>query len=1142
MSIVWQSLNVQSSKIRYLGLINLQAHRMLNKTVLILILVLIFSCIKPKKEERLVAISPENSGITFVNRISENDTINVIDFQYCYNGGGVGIGDFNKDGYPDIVFTGNQVPSRIYQNNTGLKFEDISEKSGLLTNSWVTGVVIVDINNDGLDDIYLNVAGANCSNDCDNLLFVNQGIDDDGIPHFKEQAKSYGLNDGNYSQQAVFFDYEGDGDLDVYILHNGNYGFDKNNPLPKRYMAPHLKDRLLRNDSVPGLDHSYFTDISKMAGIVHGGFGLGVAINDINNDGLVDIYVANDFITEDLVYIQKKHPDSLAPWFENRASTYLSHASHNAMGVDFADINNDTRPDILVVDMLPWQYNRQKKMLGGMNYERYLLALRNGYGSQYIRNTLQINNGALDNTPLKMSEIAFQAGISSTDWSWAPLMLDLDNDADKDIYISNGYVKDVTDLDYINYSSANNMFGSTAERAKKQKEFANKLASIHVPNFIYENLGELQFENATSSWATNTPSFTNGVAYADLDKDGDLDLVLNNINETATILENTTSLDPVKNYLRIKLIGNSKNSKGIGAKVTIWNQGRVQQQYQSVVRGYLSSMEPILHFGILGPKIDSLQVVWPGGAISRKRNITSNQIIEIHQTKAQLAPLLRSHARANKKAIRYKDLVKNYIHEENAFNEYAIQPLLMRQYSQNGPCLAVGNIDDKSGDEIFIGGSKGVPGEIFSQNAQGFYESSQKLDSVYEDTDAVFVDINGDSHLDLYITSGGTEYGDASETYEDRVYMNDGTGKFRRQKEALRASSQSTQIVRPADIDNDGDIDFFIGSRVLPSKYPNLPQSKILINEKGILTELENSGIDRIGMVSDALWEDIDDDGLLDLVVVGEWMPITVFKNIAKGFAPMVLNWTNKDKEPIETTGWWNCIEKLDEDNDGDMDFIIGNQGLNWFVRPSQKYPIYLYKNDLDQNGSPDPVLGSYYDTNAGKKLLPLHSRDDILNQLPSLKQFYLRYDDFTSTSYEKLLNIKNLGAEALEAKVFANSFAENKGNGEFQLVPLPSACQAGPVYDIISLKSNEEGKSEIFLVGNDFSGEAIYGRSDGLNGIKLEYENQDFTVTLSSDSGFYVPGHSHHIKLLNDSQGQNYILATQNKDKVKAFQFTNTN
>ncbi len=1110
---------------------------MLKRNLLIIgILAVLYGCQTKDEKRLLISIGSLKSGIGFKNEIIENDSINVIDFQYCYNGAGVGVGDFDNDGWPDILFAGNQVGSRIYLNRKSLYFDDITEVSGINTKgSWVTGVTVVDINTDGLEDIYLNVAGPDCNNDCNNLLFVNQGVEKDGVPRFKEQAAAYGLNDGNYSQQSVFFDYDSDGDLDAFILHNGNYGFDKNNPLPKQYMQPHLKDLLLRNDSKPGFDHPVFTDISRQSGIIYGGFGLGVGINDINNDGLVDIYVANDFITEDLLYVQKRHKDSIAPWFEERSKTYISHSSHNAMGLDFADLNNDALPDIMVVDMMPEQYERQKRMLGNMNYERYLLALRNDYGSQYVHNTLQLNNGSLGAEPIKFSEVGFMAGIASTDWSWAPLMVDLDNDGDKDIYITNGYVKDVTDLDYINYSSENNMFGDRQDRVKSQKEFANKLKSIHLPNYIYENTGEINFTNVSRSWTKATPSFTNGVAYADFDKDGDLDLILNNINEPATLLENKATEYKQNHYLRIKLKGISLNPTGIGSEIKIWTNGTIQSHFQSVVRGYLSSVEPIAHFGVNGPLVDSIRVQWPDGRINLVKNVKSDQVLEISYGDSRLQKEKIPDEKERRLFQKVAGLF-DYRHRENNFNEYAIQPLLMRQYAQMGPCTAAANIDGILGDEIFVGGSKNEPGQIWMQGENGSYQVRQQLDSGFEDTDAVFVDVDDDLDLDLVVASGGSEFGETSEYYADRLYTNDGRGFFQAAVDLLPGLNESTQIVRPADFDNDGDMDLFIGSRIVPGDYPQIPKSKILVNENGKFVEMSNSGIDAIGMVTDAIWEDIDKDGRVDLLVVGEWMPILIYKNGLDGFTRLNSEWIDKDNNIVNTQGWWNCIAKADFDKDGDIDFIVGNQGINGVLRPTQSEPIYLYKGDFDKNGSRDPVLGKYFDFGNRKRLMPLHTRDDIVAQLPILKRKYLRYDDFTSVDFDQLLEIGNLNSQTLSASMFTSSYVENLGKGRFKITSLPPKCQMATINDIVIGDFCNDNQLMVLLVGNDSTSEAIYGKSDALTGLLLKWKDGIFETVVSKESGFYVPGQSHHLMRFVDRSGDEMVLASQNSDSLIVF------
>ncbi|MEO1009780.1 MAG: VCBS repeat-containing protein [Bacteroidota bacterium] len=1075
----------------------------------------------------------ETTGIHFKNQISENDSINVVKFQYCYNGGGVGIGDFDKNGLPDILFTGNQVPSELYLNQGKFQFTEISEEAKLYTKGWVTGVSVVDINSDGWEDIYLSVGGADCRDDCPNLLFVNQGNGPNGTPTFREMAKEYGLNDAKYGQQAVFFDYDGDGDLDVFLLRNGNSNIDKNNPIPKKYMPPHLRDALFRNDSIPGKDHPVFTDISDSAGIVHGGFGLGLGINDFNNDHLVDIYVANDFITDDLLYIQKRNADSITPWYQDMSKDYLGHATYNSMGMDFSDLNSDTYPDILVVDMLPEKYERQKKMLGMMNYERYQLSLRNHYQSQYVRNTLQIHNGLLDGKPLKASEVGFAKGITSTDWSWAPLMIDLDNDADKDIYITNGYVKDVTDLDYINYSSIGNKFGSVEERMAKRIESLTLLDSIYLPNYIYENTGDADFMDVSKEWVGATPSYSNGLAYADFDLDGDLDLAINNINEKAFLYENRTSQMGSSHYLRLQLKGTKKNPHGIGSKITVWDNGTVQQHFQSVVRGYLSSVEPIVHFGVKDSIVDSLRIVWPNGKATVLRNLGTDQVM----------PLAIFAADINKNPVERKTLtfqrsegVLDYVHKENPFNEYSRQHLLMRQYSQSGPCLAIGNVDGQPGDELFIGGSKGTAGKIWSQNAQGTYRPIQELHSEYEDTDAFFMDFDGDLDLDLFVASGGTEFYVEAPQYQDRLYLNNGKGYFEFTPQDIPEEGSSSHCIRATDFDNDGDIDFFIGSRSVPGRYPEIPKSKLLVNQGGRFTPMALPVLENLGMVTDAIWADVDADGWQDLILVGEWMPITVLKNSEGHLALLETGWTDENDVRIRTEGWWNCLASGDFDNDGDVDFLAGNQGMNGFLKPNQDYPIYVYNKDFDQNGSPDPIMARYYETHTGKKLMPLHSRDDIVAQLVQLKRRYLKYEDFSKVDFPTLLQIEDLESETLQAYTFASSFVENLGDGNFRITPLPMECQVAPINDMLVKDYNKDGKLDLLVVGNDFSSETIYGKQDALNGLLLLGEDEGFEVVKSKDSGFYVPGQSHHLDTFVDRDGQRFIIASQNNGAVVLF------
>ncbi|MDT0622318.1 VCBS repeat-containing protein [Croceitalea vernalis] len=1098
-----------------------------------LLLLLLIGCSSAPEDFLFVHHSAKTTNINFSNNITETDDVNIIDFQYCYNGGGVGIGDFNNDELPDVVFTGNQVSSRIYLNNGDLVFTDISEEADFFTKSWITGVAIVDINSDGWDDIYLNVGGSSCNNDCPNLLFVNMGLNEDGVPKFVEKAKDYGLDDGHYAQQSVFFDYDLDGDLDVYIVHNGNTTYDKNTPYPKRYLPDHLKDYLLRNDKVVGVDHPLFKNVSDSLNINKKGFGLGVGINDFNNDNLPDLYVSNDFITEDLMWINIASNKNSSHKFVESSKAYLAHETYNAMGVDIADINNDAFPDILVLDMLPKQYKRQKLMLGSMNYDKYLLSQRNDYSSQYVRNTLQLGNGFINDKPIKASEVGFQKGISSTDWSWAPLMIDFDNDGFKDIFISNGYVKDITDLDFINYSNENAVFGTPEAKERRLKESIAKMPGIYLPNFFYKQEANGEFKDISKSWVEEKASFSNGTAYADLDLDGDLDLIVNNINENAFVLENKASENKENRFLRLNLIGGKNNTKAIGAKIKLYHNGKVQTQYQSTIRGYLSSVEPTVHFGVKKSAIDSLKVIWPNGKVTTKYDVKTNQKLSLQEVEAEenILPQQQDNflfARA--------EGVFEYEQKDKANNEYTFQGLLSKQYTSKGSCIIAANIDGVDGDEIFVGASSGNPSSIWFQNQNGNYEPKQLLDSAYDDSQAVFFDIDTDGDLDLYVGSGGNRFDKESENYQDRIYLNDGKGFFVENKDILPKSFKSTSTLAPNDFDKDGDVDLFVGTRLVPKEYPSAPSSSFLINENAQFKSKFESFFSEIGMVTHAVWADIDNDSWQDLIVVGEFMEITTFKNNKGNLEPLLVQWLDQSDKHLNTSGWWNHIAAADFDNDNDIDFIMANQGVNGFLSPTQDQPIVVYSNDFDQNGSFDPVLAKYFDTENGEKLLPVHTRDDIMKQLTILKKDYPTYESFAKTDFEKLMKIKNWSEETLPAHIFESCYAENLGNGKFRLLPLPKECQVAPINTILTDDFDADGQIDFLAVGNDHSAESNYGKFDALTGILVLRKDGFFKVVPSKDSGFYVPEQSNHLIEVIDQNHKRYIVATQHNEQAEVF------
>ncbi|MEM9361863.1 MAG: VCBS repeat-containing protein [Bacteroidota bacterium] len=1088
------------------------------------------SCTSKAREVLFVEMDAEDTNIHFVNSINPTDEINIIDFQYCYNGGGVGVGDFNKDNYPDLVFTGNQVSSKIYLNQGSFKFKDITEESDFTTSAWITGVSIVDINEDGWDDIYLNVGGSNCSGDCNNLLFVNQGLNADGVPTFKQQALQYGLDESEYAQQTVFFDFDLDGDLDAFILRNGNVKFDKNAPLPKKYFPNHLTDILLKKET-DSLGQMVYRDISKEVGIDKKGFGLGLGINDFNNDGWPDVYVGNDFITNDAIYINRT--DERSPGFDDRAAHYMSHQTYNSMGVDVVDINNDQHPDITVLDMLPDRYERQKKMIGQMNYDKYQLALNNDYIPQYMRNTLHIHNGTIGEELLKFSEISFMKGMAKTDWSWAPLWADYDCDGNKDLFVTNGYGKDITDLDFINYTQQNNVYGTVESKNKRLKELVAGQPEVKLQNFFFKNDSIFNIQDVTSDWITTNPSLSNGAAFADLDLDGDLDLIVNNLDQKAFVLQNLRSEKLNYQYLKVKLLGTQKNKDAIGAKVKLWSKREVQVHYQSVVRGYLSSVEPGAFFGLNDSVVDSLQVIWPTGEISQIIKPDINQTITFSIQDA------RKRVKQNKSdrtIFHAADKILPLIHKENQSNDFVFQSLLLSQQSKLGPCMAKTKLKDLQGEVLFVGGSHGEPGNLFALK-DGSYVATNTFESDYEDTAALFFDIDNDGDKDLYVGSGGNEKEPQSEYYQDRIYVNLGKGEFKQEPDLLPKFTSSTSCVRANDFDKDGDIDLFVGSGIVPRNYPKAPKSRILVNTQGKFEEKVNSELESLGMIKDAIWQDLDADGWDDLIIVGDWMPIVVFKNQSGNLKRWEVNFSNLSGEKRETSGWWNCIEVADFDNDGDPDFLIGNQGLNNFTNPSEGYPMYIYTKDFDTNGSIDPLVGAFSETEKGLKLKPLHSRDDVMKQLVLLKNQLLSYNDFASTDFVELLNIKSLSEETLSATLSKSVYVENLGNFNFKIQPLPNQCQYGPINDFLVNDFNEDGVLDVLAVGNDFQSETNYGGYDAMNGIFLAGNgNGFFNVVPTSKSGFYVPGQSNCLIELDTGNKESLVVAAQNNDKAKVF------
>lgn len=1119
---------------------------------LLLIFIIFWGCsqedsVSEKESQSLFnLLSPEQTGVTFNNTIEENDTFNMVDFFYVYNGGGVAIGDINNDSLPDIFFTGNMVSDRLYLNkgkgeNNSMSFEDISQAGNILSHGWSTGVTLVDINSDGLLDIYVCRSGNYEAEKRKNKLYINNGVDaQSGIPSFTESAEAYGLADTSYSTQAVFFDYDHDGDLDMYLLNHTNAIRNPNQvrPLIADGSGP-ANDKLYRNDGAAPGQNPTFTDVTREAGILYDGLGLGVGISDINGDGWEDIYVTNDFIANDYLYINnQKGPDGKVT-FSEMSQSYFGHVSHFSMGHDIADFNNDGLSDILTLDMLPQDNYHRKKMSGPMNYNLFQYTLEEGYMPQYMRNTVQLNLGEVNGQHTRFAEIGQLLDLHATDWSWAPLMADFNNDGWKDVFISNGYLRDITDLDFINYTAglSSNITADSLDHILKEK--AKQMPSIKLSNFVFENQGALSFTDATEEWGLNRPSLSNGAAYGDLDRDGDLDLVVNNINEAAFIYENLSSSQSNQNYIGVYLKGDSLNGSGIGAKVAVYTSDHRQFAEQSVVRGYQSSVAPNLHFG-LGTinVVDSIMVNWPDGKTTSIRNINANKYITIsYENAVELSPSF-----SDTSQVLFADITDelglNHLHVDPEYNDFSRQYLLPHKLSDQGPGIAVGDLNADGLEDFFVGGAYDHSGYLFFQQRNGKFSKKALTQSedemAAEDLGVLLFDFDNDNDLDLYIASGSNEHYADSQYYQDRLYENDGKGNFALTEGVLPSFTVSSSAVKAADYDQDGDLDLFVGGRLIPLKYPLPPDSYLLINEGGKFVDKTNAlapAMRKLGMVTDALWTDFDNDMDADLIVVGEFMPVQFFEN-TEGKLENVSNRTGLNY----TSGLWNSINGGDFDSDGDTDYVLGNLGLNTREEVSREEPMTIYATDLDQNGFIDPIITNYIN----HQEYPTHSRDDIIRQVPTLKKKFPDYESYANASISDILTQTDK-SRAYTTKSFqhASSYLENIGDGRFKLVELPKQAQIAPINGILVEDFDGDGNLDLLLSGNDFGTEVVSGRYDASTGIFLTGNgNGDFTPMLPLNTGLLVDKNAKGAAIIL-VKGQPIYLFANNNGPLQAYQYS---
>jgi hypothetical protein len=1053
----------------------------------------------------LELLSPDYTGIDFRNDVVESLNDNIYLFTNFYNGAGVAVGDINNDGLTDIYLSANTLTGRLYLNQGNFKFKDITIGSGLDTiPGWKTGVTMVDINQDGFLDIYICRSGQTRPRLRSNLLFVNNGD-----LTFTEKGAAYGLDDWSYSVQAAFFDYDLDGDLDMYLLNNS--------PNPERSIFLNFNDLDISRytgDKIFKNENGYFTEVKEFIGINRSklGDGLGIAVTDLNNDLYPDIYIANDFAGRD--YLYSNNGDGT---FTESALKSMEHISYSSMGNDAADIDNDGWQDLFILDMRNSTHYGRKTNMTAINPEAFKLLIEYGAHYQYMSNMLQLNNG--NET---FSEIAAMAGVTNTDWSWSPLLVDLDNDGYKDLFISNGMRKNTNNNDFIAYKD--NRIEEESKKANPDIEslildILNSLPTEKAVNLVFKNVNGLVFERYNEIWGVTEPSYSNGASYADFDNDGDMDIIFSNIDQEAHLYRNNASQINGNHFLRVRLMGSSTNLNGIGAKVMVQTGDEKQYLEQHVSRGYQSSVDYILHFGLGQRKvIDLLKVTWPDGKVSELTNVAADQLLCVDYGGAVMSSLSEENQR-----LLFSDVTStyrlNHNHIENKFDDFKREVLLPHKMSTLGPALAVGDINNDGMDDFFIGGAMGFEGSVYIQQSGGFFTKTEQKDissdKWHEDTDAQFFDADGDGDLDLYVVSGGNEFPPGNDYYQDRLYFNNGEGHFIKSTNALPSLKASGGVVRANDFDGDGDLDLFVGGRLLPGQYPKPDRSYLLENVNGKfkdVTATHSKELEYPGMVTDALWSDYDGDGIKDLILVGEWMPVTIFRNNMGKFTKF-----GGDSILNNSNGWWFSIAEGDVNRDGRMDYIIGNLGENYKYKAMPGAPFKLFSKDFDNNGSLDIVLGYYeHDT-----LYPVHNRESTLMQIPGLRNKFKDYNSFGLATLEDLFNADVLEeADIFEANTFSNSMLINTGEG-FKLVKLPQFAQISAVFGIIYDDFDKDGLDDLVIAGNLYNSEMETTRNDAGKGLFLKGDGKGgFQVIRGYDSGLFIPGDVKKLKALRLGEG----------------------
>lgn len=1067
------------------------------------------------------------TGVRFENRLTESQDFNVFTYRNFYNGGGVALGDLNGDGLPEIVLTSNMSDDRIYLNLGNYRFRDITDEAGFTKKkgAWSTGVTLADVNGDGLLDIYVCLAGKVEADRRANALYINKGVNPKGVPTFEEKAREYGIADEGYSTQAAFFDYDRDGLLDLVVINNSS------RPVSSLGMK---NTRTVRDkDGGARLYHNvggHFVDVSEKTGIYGSeiGFGLGVVVSDVDRDGWPDIYVSNDFFEHDYLYMNNKNGT-----FSEALDRSMPVSSYFSMGLDIADINNDGLPDVYTTDMLPEDEYRLRTTSNFESWDTYDAKLKNGLGYQFMRNMLQLNNG--NGT---FSDVGQMAGVARTDWSWSALIADYGLDGQKDIFVTNGLARDVTSQDYVAFlGSSATMKSATQDKRVDFLGLIKAMTSTKLPDYAFRNSGNMTFTNEAAAWGLNTPNISSGAAYGDLNGDGALDLVVSNVDDVAFVYRNNARTLSKNRYLQVKLDGDGKNRFAIGARVTLRLGSDSLYQELEPTRGFQSSVDYLLTFGIGGhDTVDALRVEWPDGRVSSMEHVAANRRVVVKQLESSRVPPIQ----ATPVKSLFSDVTNGtgieFVHRENDFVDFDRERLIPKMVSIDGPFMSVADVNGDGLADAFIGGAKEQAGALLIQQRDGKFVSTNRAvfeqDKISEDLGSVFFDANGDGRPDLYVVSGGSDFTDIAPALQDRLYLNDGRGNFRKSEGSLPAETFSGSRVAAADFDGDGDMDLFVGGRVIPGRYGLDPTSMLLKNDgRGHFTDVTNQaapGLAQVGMVTDAVWTDVTGDARPDLVVVGDWMPIIIYRNKGGGRLERM------DARGLEkSNGWWNRIVTGDFNGDGRTDFVVGNLGLDTRLQATEKEPLTMYVGDFDGNGFYEQLV-CYYSKG---RVLPLVLRDDLLAALPSLKTRYPDYKSYANQALNDIYSPRELSdAVVKNAYTFSTSLILNNGDGSFKVVPLPAEAQRSPVEGILAADFDHDGRLDLLLAGNFDGVKPEIGRMSSSYGLFLHGDGKgSFTPVPTTKSGFFVPGQARDIQRIRSSRGDLYVVA-RNNDRPLVF------